>query len=231
MKITITFNNMIGDSTLKADWGMVAVIDTGDEKILFDTGSDGKILFNNLERLGISLSDMNHVIISHNHWDHTGGLELLLDKHPGITVHIPEIDSKLHDSIVRKDARLKISKTPEKITSGCFCSEVLTDSRGISEQALIIKGKQGYTVLTGCAHPGVSKLARLAPEPRYLVTGGFHLYKANHDTIAHCAEELAALNVKYLAPSHCTGEKAIKFFKNRFHDKILDGSLGVSFEI
>jgi 7,8-dihydropterin-6-yl-methyl-4-(beta-D-ribofuranosyl)aminobenzene 5'-phosphate synthase len=49
-------------------------------KILFDTGLTGNTLINNSKQLNLDLSTIDAIVISHNHYDHTGGLLNVLEK-------------------------------------------------------------------------------------------------------------------------------------------------------
>ena len=53
--------------------GLSFFIETAEKKILFDTGLSG-LFFTNAEKMGISLRDLDFLILSHGHIDHTGGL-------------------------------------------------------------------------------------------------------------------------------------------------------------
>lgn len=53
--------------------GLSLYIETGGRRILFDTGETGKFLVN-AEKMGVDLSQVDLVIISHGHYDHAGGL-------------------------------------------------------------------------------------------------------------------------------------------------------------
>jgi len=76
MRITIVYDNEACPG-LKSDWGFSCLVEAG-ERILFDTGPTGEELIFNMERLGIKAQSISKVVISHNHWDHAGGLEKLL---------------------------------------------------------------------------------------------------------------------------------------------------------
>ena len=56
--------------------GLSFFIETAEKKILFDTGLSG-LFFTNAEKMGISLRDLDFLILSHGHSDHTGGLAAL----------------------------------------------------------------------------------------------------------------------------------------------------------
>ena len=73
VKITVLIENTAGKLGVLAEHGLAFLVETGDETILFDTGQ-GFVLKHNLERLGRSLADVNTVVLSHGHYDHTGGL-------------------------------------------------------------------------------------------------------------------------------------------------------------
>ena len=56
------------------EWGYAALIIVDGKKILFDTGSKPETVLQNAKELGIDLSDVEDVFLSHNHDDHVGGL-------------------------------------------------------------------------------------------------------------------------------------------------------------
>jgi 7,8-dihydropterin-6-yl-methyl-4-(beta-D-ribofuranosyl)aminobenzene 5'-phosphate synthase len=66
-------------STMLADegfgeWGFAALVEVDGRRILFDTGANDDTVQRNLKALKLDLSDVDTVILSHNHWDHTTGL-------------------------------------------------------------------------------------------------------------------------------------------------------------
>jgi len=58
------------------EFGLSLLIESGDRKILFDTGS-GEALVPNARRMGIDLNSATDIVLSHGHYDHTGGLAKL----------------------------------------------------------------------------------------------------------------------------------------------------------
>jgi 7,8-dihydropterin-6-yl-methyl-4-(beta-D-ribofuranosyl)aminobenzene 5'-phosphate synthase len=72
LKIT-TLSTMLANKGI-GEWGYSALIESDGRKILFDTGSRPETVLQNAQTLGIDLSDVEDVFLSHNHWDHTGGL-------------------------------------------------------------------------------------------------------------------------------------------------------------
>ncbi len=71
-KITILIDNK-GQNTLFVEHGFSLLIETADKHILFDTGQSS-LFAKNAEKLGIDLSKVNIIALSHGHYDHTGGL-------------------------------------------------------------------------------------------------------------------------------------------------------------
>ena len=78
MNIKILYDNKAREG-FKSAWGFSCLIEA-DEKILFDTGGDGSILQHNMQKFNINPRDIDRIVISHDHWDHTGGLSYLLDE-------------------------------------------------------------------------------------------------------------------------------------------------------
>ena len=79
MHITITtlVDNCVYGKNLKGEHGLSLFVDTGTHRFLFDTGASN-LLLANAQTLGIDLSTVDFVILSHGHRDHTGGLEAFL---------------------------------------------------------------------------------------------------------------------------------------------------------
>ena len=88
---------------------------------------------------------------------------------------------------------------------------------GIEEQGLWVKTAAGIAVITGCAHPGIVPIARLAAElsasPIYLLLGGFHLLHTSEKGVREVILQLKEIGVRKVAPSHCTGQKAVALFR------------------
>jgi 7,8-dihydropterin-6-yl-methyl-4-(beta-D-ribofuranosyl)aminobenzene 5'-phosphate synthase len=74
MKITILYDNTVFQSGLKPDWGFSCLVEAHNRTILFDTGSNGSILLENMKKLDIDPLSIDEVFISHSHFDHISGL-------------------------------------------------------------------------------------------------------------------------------------------------------------
>src|ERR1700720_3426342 len=78
LKITVLVSNVAGDPHLgDGEWGYSALVEADGHKILYDTGASSDMVLNNSKALHIDLSDVEDVVLSHNHWDHVGGLMTL----------------------------------------------------------------------------------------------------------------------------------------------------------
>ncbi|MBI9019891.1 MAG: MBL fold metallo-hydrolase [Verrucomicrobia bacterium] len=77
LNLTVLVENTVRERGLLAEHGLSFLIETGGEKILFDTGQ-GDVLEQNARKLGIDLSDIHTVVLSHGHYDHTGGVASVL---------------------------------------------------------------------------------------------------------------------------------------------------------
>lgn len=85
MRITILADNYVDKACLVAEHGFSCLIETGAKKILFDTGQGA--LLNNMQVLGIT-EKIDMIILSHGHYDHTGGLASYLKELSGYSHNI-----------------------------------------------------------------------------------------------------------------------------------------------
>ena len=95
LRITVLVENTAGRDDLVAEHGLALWIEADGRRILFDTGQ-GPALAPNAEALGINLADAHDVVLSHGHYDHTGGLAGLRDtlRNANLYVHPAAFDAK-----------------------------------------------------------------------------------------------------------------------------------------
>jgi 7,8-dihydropterin-6-yl-methyl-4-(beta-D-ribofuranosyl)aminobenzene 5'-phosphate synthase len=86
MQITCLVDNTVRRSSqLFGEHGLSFLVDTDDGRLLLDTGQSGTVLKHNMDILEIDAASIDALAISHAHYDHTGGLPMLLDQtNPGL---------------------------------------------------------------------------------------------------------------------------------------------------
>ena len=89
MKITVLAENTTSSPSLCHEHGLSLFIECNNKKILFDVGQTD-IFSHNAEKLCVDLSGVDFTIISHGHYDHTGGLLALREINPTCPVYINE---------------------------------------------------------------------------------------------------------------------------------------------
>ncbi len=211
MKITIIYDNTTTREDLVADWGFACLVEAHGRRILFDTGAKGFILLDNMQRLGIEVSIIEEVFISHDHWDHTGGLADLLAIHP-VPVHLP---STMSEAIGAKESHRVCG--PTEIHEGIFSTGTL---EGI-EQSLAVRTEKGIVVIVGCSHPGVERILEAAAgfgRP-YALIGGLHGFDRFE----------AVKDLEIICPTHCT--QHAKEIAGLYPEKFLAGGAGRVLEV
>ena len=211
MKLTVVYDNTVHkkDIGLKSDWGFACLIETSHEVILFDTGTKGKILLDNMEKLGINPSVIDKIVISHEHYDHNGGLKDLIDILDGVEVF------RLAEKTISDNVTHKTIVEPCEISKDVYSTGCLRGSP-VDEQSLVLHGKNGWYVLVGCSHSGVNNILRKAESHGKLIglIGGFHGF-----------DDFQVLkDLDFIVPCHCT--KYIKEIRSLYPDKSETGGVG-----
>ncbi len=88
LRITVLVEDTAGGRGLLAEHGLSFWIELGSRKILFDTGQ-GNVLTGNARQMNVHLEQAGAIIISHGHYDHTGGLSktLCLNRQTRVYAH------------------------------------------------------------------------------------------------------------------------------------------------
>jgi 7,8-dihydropterin-6-yl-methyl-4-(beta-D-ribofuranosyl)aminobenzene 5'-phosphate synthase len=89
-QITILYDAFGPKSVLQKDWGYAALVEYRGRRVLFDTGNDAQIFARNAAQLGVDLTRLDAVVISHRHGDHTTGLEVVVAANPEVPIYTPK---------------------------------------------------------------------------------------------------------------------------------------------
>jgi 7,8-dihydropterin-6-yl-methyl-4-(beta-D-ribofuranosyl)aminobenzene 5'-phosphate synthase len=104
LKITVLVTNLAGDARAgDGEWGYSALVEADGQKILYDTGSSADMVLRNARALHVDLSDVEDVVLSHNHWDHVSGLMALRREFAKIN---PKAFSRVHVALRIFEPRL-----------------------------------------------------------------------------------------------------------------------------
>ena len=198
-RLTIVYDSE-GLPGFETGWGFSLLVDCDGRKVLFDTGWDGHVLRRNLGRVGVSITDIEKVVLSHSHWDHSSGLLTVLSERlrpEPLKVYVPaSFSENLKREISRRAAVIEVSG-PTDVSPGLRSTGEL--GSGVKEQSLLITDGVRCIVATGCAHPGLEAILRAAEEhcePAWLI-GGLHGAKADE----------VPSNLRKAILCHCTQQK------------------------
>ena len=232
MNIQILFDSNTEKKNILTGWGFSCLVDNC---ILFDAGVDETSLLHNMRNMGVRLDELEAVVISHDHLDHTGALWGVLKRREGIKVYAcPGFSKEFKKKVSDLRGELIESDTFFGIRKNIYVTEAMQGEykkQLIEEQALVVKTKMGITVITGCAHPGIVKIVKKVQEtfPKekiYCVLGGFHLKGNRKKEINTVIMQLKSLEVEKIGPTHCSGEKAMPFFKEEYGGNYIDIAAG-----
>lgn len=236
LTLTVLFNDTTDDPRLTAAHGFSCLIEGLEQTILFDTGGDGHILLENMANLDKNPAAVDIVVVSHAHWDHSGGLFTFLRRaRGGIQAYFTKSVAKdFRDHAAFLGAKVHVvDEEPVEIlpgvtSTGQMGGEKLPIER--REQSLVLDTADGTVVLTGCAHPNVVEIVRkaraLRPGAIDLVLGGFHLKDSDSDAAAATIRELKGLGVRRMGASHCTGEQHMDAFREAWSGQTLSFGCG-----
>ena len=234
IKILMIYNNIGSTNNLVNDWGLSLWVEDIDTAVMFDTGADPTILWENLETSGVDLQKLSTIVISHNHWDHIDGLPVILKKSARKPkIFVPNVDLEEIKSTTPHAKVIGVNK-PVEITKHIWSTGQLKGLfRGepIYEQSLTISQNNSSFLFTGCSHPGIIKIVektrKLFPNNDLkLVGGGFHLMNSSKEDIKTISSRLKQLEVRNLAPSHCTGDLAVDIFKEEWGTQFINFNNG-----
>ncbi len=234
LKITGIYDNTSRQEGLISGWGFAVLVSRPGFHLLFDTGADVNVLRNNMETLEISPAKLDGVMLSHPHCDHVGGISGILRDNTDLTVYMTEgFPEDLKNKVKDYGAELVVIGEKKVLSPGLISTGELTGGyRGkeIPEQSLIAGTDRGPVVISGCAHPGITKIVgnakRIKGESPHLILGGFHLGSSSREEINGVLEEFEQFGVERIAPTHCTGNKAINIIEREYGNGFLQFGAG-----
>ena len=151
VKVTILYDNYVFAEATKADWGFSCLIEGPEKTILFDTGTRGDILMHNIRALNVNLPVIDCIVISHDHRDHSGGLDSVLSLVGHVEVYLPNsFNTSGIPALSNSNVQITLVKDPVEICKGVLLTGELGTS--IKEQSLVINKPDGAVVITGCSH-------------------------------------------------------------------------------
>ena len=224
----ILFDNYNYDyPKLKSLWGFSAYLK--EQRLLFDTGSNGRVLLENMKALDVAIEEIEYLFISHSHWDHIGGLDSVLEINPNITLIVPESLSRHLIRDLRQLAKevVIITDKPQRLFDDLYTTGLLGDE--MPEQSLVIDGEKPV-IITGCGHFGIDNIVNRASQiigkKIYLAVGGFHLMYRGEREILETILSLKKEGIEFVCPTHCSGDQAITMFAESFADHCIRGGIG-----
>ncbi len=238
--ITVLIDNNLAKPGLGNVWGLsfhVNVHYAGrDDIILFDMGGSPQVFRHNVKALGLDLAETRAVVISHFHTDHYGAFETAMEhiSSKDCVTYLPASHAVLEEVITNADGRFIVADISEVVGSGISTTSAL-GPKSLKEHGLVINtAEKGIILLSGCAHPGVNRLASKAQKifpdsPFHAVIGGFHI-KTREEGI-ELAQKLAQMDVHFVAPCHCTSEAAKQAFREVFSERYWHIGTGTVLEI
>lgn len=231
MKIRLLCENAASGLVWQAEWGFSAHIEYEGQKILFDTGYSD-VWQRNAKIAGINLNDVDVVVLSHFHDDHSRGLlshefeaQKRLVCHPRVLTESYDSDDPdaMQDyrdirTTLNNDFNVETSVAPVEVAPGAYflgqVPRVTAFEKGVcfddpmeDDSAIAFRTDKGAVVIAGCSHAGICNIAIHAREVTgqklHAVIGGFHMMKAEDPPIDETIEWFRAEDVEVLLPMHC----------------------------
>ena len=217
--MTVLYDNTSAIEGVRSEWGFSCLIEGTEKTILFDTGGDGEVLMYNVRKLDVDLSKVDLIVISHNHWDHTGGLSEVLKSCPGLPVYAPSsFPYDFVQDVEKAGGRIVPVEKSKRICEAVYTTGEMGDR--IIEQSLVVDHPKGSIIVTGCSHQGIvsilEKAKSMMDKEIYLVFGGFHLLQHRDDQVESIIERFRELGVQKCGATHCTGDRQIEMFREAF---------------
>ena len=231
-ELKILADNHITNEDLQICWGFSCLIN---DDILFDTGESNEVLDFNMKKMGVQADKIKKLVISHDHYDHIGGLESILKKNSNIEAYLlSDFGNELKEKVLSLGAKVIDNDKFIEISDGIYTTGRIEGEYAgepISEQAIVTKTEKGLVVVTGCSHPLITDIVetvkkRFPKDKIFMVLGGFHLLEKDIREVEIIAQKMKDLEIEKVGPTHCTGEEAIQVFKENFGNDFVRVGVG-----
>ena len=235
VRITYLYDNTAAATGTRPGWGFAALVERDGRRVLFDTGGDAEVLRHNVAALGVDLGQIDALVISHEHWDHTKGLSVL-GARPGLPAYYPASADAASPWIAELD-RAGLQRRPihamTEVVPGIWATAEQAKATA-PEIALAIDTDDGLLVLVGCSHPGADRMVQdirqRTGRPVLLLAGGLHLLQSSVPETERVLASLAQQGVRHLGSTHCTGDVATGMARRLWGDRFVEGGVGTVLE-
>lgn len=204
VKICTLMENTACDALLCCEHGLSLYIETGRRKLLFDAGQTADFA-ENAKRMGVELSRVDTAVLSHGHYDHSGGFAAFRSLNPHAPVYassyafgafyngtekyigvdpdfknLPGLvlscgEADLGDGITLYAGNIPLPRGIESYGLHVRTNSRLLPDDFCHEQYLLIREGEKKVLFSGCSHRGILNIAEYF-RPDVLV-GGFHFMK------------------------------------------------------
>ncbi len=222
VQLTVLYDSVSMDHDMQTGIGFSCFIQVGNIKILFDTGSDGLILLENMNKLGIDPRSIQLLLISHSRLGNIGGLEDFLNLNRDVSVYIPDkFPALLAENIEIFTKKVHRVLSVEELYPDVFS---LGEFLGIfREQAIAIRSSKGIIIVVGCAHYGIEAILQrtrefFPDESIFMVVGGFHFSGLGKEEKYKIIADFQKYKVRHVAACFGCEETGRKILQ-RVYDK------------
>ncbi len=199
-RVTILYDSFGKSPSLTMDWGFAALVEYEGKRILFDTGNNAGIFEHNVKALGVDLRNIDFVVISHRHADHTSGITYRLTVNPKVKIYVPDEPWGLFARGVTNDFYRKDPSLPAEMRYyGGHPPEILEAGTPWPGANFIPVSKKseaapGIFIISGVStSPGTLELRELSlaiksPQGVILIVG------CSHPGVEHIVQEATAID-------------------------------------